>query len=310
MQSLLHKCTHPGYPVDYLVSRIRGRSGQPVKEEFRYSADGGTFQADDTLIWSAAADERYWLYRQIDNGLREALAPVLLYFELNTLVLCLRSLEAHQADSQVIDLEKSIMADGLKKIVTAKIPLSETISKLERYLENSVLNMKGLAAAYQEKGIQGAEELIRKKFLQQVIDSCTHPEAAIFFRRIIDLKNILTMAKCVRWKKEVLPDVISGGDIRLVKDEQVASQASLEKMVRRSAGGIKISSEDLHPVRLEPLLHIHLSKSMRRRMRSGDPVCICIGHMWNCFEVARKRSREYQEALFSEKFTDTLESTH
>jgi vacuolar-type H+-ATPase subunit C/Vma6 len=269
--------------------------------------DGSTFQVDDTVIWGAAAEERRWIYLQMDNDLRATLAPLLFYFELNTLVFCLRSLETPQSESMVDNLEKSLLAAELKNILRAMATPAEVVAKLEKFLGSPALDLDGLAAAYGEGGVQKCEELIRRRFFEQVFSGPSHPEVVSFFCRIIDLKNTMTMAKCLRWKKQVVPGLIDGGHIRLRKADRVPTAAGVVKMVRRCTGGLKVTAGELHPVNLESLLYGHLSRTMARQMRSGNPVECCMGYVWHCFAASRKRSGEYHAALFAEHFPGTGE---
>ncbi|MCL7486815.1 MAG: hypothetical protein M8357_01400 [Desulfobulbaceae bacterium] len=307
MLGLLHKCTRAGYPPDYLVSRIRGRIGAPAARAPITRAGGYTFREDDAAIWDAAAAERQWLYLQMDDRLRKDLAPLLLYGELPTLIRCLRNLEAGRPDAVEVDLAASLLADEVKKIMAIHGPLAEIVGKLERFFVDTALGLHGLAAAYGEGGVHGCEELIRRRYFEQVFIFAGHPEAIWWLRSLIDLRNVMTLAKCVRWKESERSMLIDGGHIGIRKRDQVPSEAGLEKLVRRFVGGGRAPSSDLHPVSLEPLLHDHLSTAMTRRMRSVCPVACCSGYIWHIFASARKRSGEHHAARFAVNFQGQTE---
>lgn len=298
MLNLLHDCARSGYPPDYLLSRIRGRMAAPVSEK-----RGAAFQVDDAVVWDRALEERRWVYMQMDGAIRKALTPLLFYFEINTIVLCLRSLETRQSGIMAFNSEKSLLAEELKRIVQAMDGPIEIVMKLERFMGRAGFVMDGLVTAYEEGGVQRCEELFRQRFLEQVTDVCGHPEVVNFFRRIIDLKNTMTMAKCLRWERQEVPILINGGRLRPRKGVVVPSESGLKKMVRHFTGGLDATGGELHPVELEPVLYAHLSKIMKKRMRSGDPVVCCTGYVWHCFTVARKRSREYHAVRFAEHFS-------
>ena len=50
----------------------------------------------DERIWQALLAEFEWLYGQMDRALRRRVGPVLVLFELKTIVLCVRNKAAHR----------------------------------------------------------------------------------------------------------------------------------------------------------------------------------------------------------------------
>jgi hypothetical protein len=267
-----------------------------------------TYLADDTVIWDAAATARRWIYLQMDGNLRETLAPVFVHFELRTLVFCLRTLGSPHADTGMVDLGHSLLAKGLKNIFLSPATPAEIIGRVEKFMGDSALAMNGLVASYGEGGVQGCEEFIRRRFLEQVVAVSRHPAVTGWFRKLIDLRNILAMAKWLRWQVDPAPGLINGGHLRLRAADQSPAAANLEKMVRRFTGGGKLTTAELHPVSLESLLHNHLSQQMARRMRSPEPVECCLGYLWHGFAGSRKRSGAYHTAHFAEYFPASPES--
>lgn len=305
MLCLLNECTRSGYPPDYLMARIRGSLDGYVAGA---QTDGSTFQADDAVIWDAAVKARRWIYLQMESNLREALAPLFIHFELRTMILCLRILEGKQDDSKMINLTQSLLAEGIKKMFLSPALPVEVLGKVEKFMRNSVLAMDGLVTSYVEGGMQGCEKFVRKQFLERVVVVSGCPEVVGLFRKIIDQKNIVTLAKSLRWKIDSSSGLISGGYLRMRKADQLPTQATLEKMVQRFTGGSRVTAAELHPLNLEPLLHDHLAHTVAGRVRSGDPVECCMGYIWQTFVVARKRSEKYHAGRFTEYFPAGSES--
>lgn len=269
---------------------------------------GSTYPADDTVVWDAAATARRWIYLQMNGNLRETLVPVFVHFELRTLILCLRTMESPQADTRMVDLGHSLLAKGLKNIFLSPATPAEVIGRVEKFMGDSALAMNGLVASYGAGGVQGCEEFIRRRFLEQGVAVSRHPAVTGWFRKLIDLRNILTMAKCLRWHVDPAPGLINGGHLRLRAADQFPAEANLEKMVRRFIGGGQLTTAALHPVSLGSLLHGHLSQQMARRMRSPEPVECCLGYLWHGFAGSRKRSGAYHAARFAEYFPASPES--
>jgi len=268
----------------------------------RQLSGGGEFQADDSRIWEEAAAQRRWIYLQMEERLRRELAPLLVYFEVDTLVLCLRNLAAGQPDTTVAGMEQSLLREELKRLVLESAALSEVVAGIERYLKGSPLVLEGLAAAYEAKGLQGCEELIRRKFLSLVFSVCDHPAVVDFFRAVVDQYNAISLAKCLRWKKQDVPALFHGGHVRIWKADRTVSENRIARLVRRITGGVRLRGEELHPVRLEPLLHEHLLQGLTRRMRGGDPLVNCIGYVWHGYAAAKKRSGMYHAGRFADNF--------
>lgn len=308
MRSLLDQCNRPGYPPDYLVARIRGRMDRREDDVHGEPTGGSRYLADDTVIWDAAAKARRWIYLQMDGNLREILVPVFVHFELRTLVLCLRTLESRQAEFRMVDLEHSLLAKGLKNIFLSPATPAEVIGRVEKFMGDSAFAMNGLVASYGEGGVQGCEEFLRRRFLEQGVAVRRHPAVTGWFRKLIDLRNILTMAKCLRWQVDPTPGLIKGGHLGLRAANQFPAEANLEKLVQRFTGGGKLTTAELHPVKLGPLLHDHLSQQMARRMRSPEPVECCLGYLWHGYAGSRKRSGTYHAARFAEYFPANPES--
>ena len=94
MLSLLSDTLRPGYPDDYLVSRLHGRLQQKVVGAQGEYTERNMFHENDKHIWDVAAGEREWLYQQMEWKLRKTLAPLLIFFEISGLILGLREMEA------------------------------------------------------------------------------------------------------------------------------------------------------------------------------------------------------------------------
>ena len=85
-----------------------------ISEAHGVSKENTMYQVDDAVIWDAASKERRWIYLQMENALRQALAPLLFYFEINTIVFCLRNLEVRQSGVVAINCEKGLLSEELK----------------------------------------------------------------------------------------------------------------------------------------------------------------------------------------------------
>jgi len=271
-------------------------------------ADENPLVSYDTRYWQAAAAERRWLYLQMDQALREALVPMFCYFELDNLVLCLRFLEANHSSGIASILSESLLSRRLKRMIELLYTGKDFVGRVENFLRDTTFEVKGLVEAYREGGVRLGEEFLRRRFFEQVLAACSHPAMTDFFRRIIDIQNTMIMAKCLRWKIREEPGFIAGGYVVMRGVLRKPSEEGVATIVRRTAQGTVVGGEELQPVRLQPLLQAHLTRTLTRKMHSGDPVACCVGYVWNCYVSMRRLSGEFHEVTFTEHFESQRES--
>ncbi len=290
MLQMLLKFPQREFPGDYLMSRLRYKRTLFVSEAQTEEYRGEVPEVFDADIWARELEERKWLFRQMNGRLRDTLAPLFLYFEINTLVQCLRFLEAGRFDEIDPLLDRSLLSAELKKILRHKSGPADAIAGLERFSRNSSLVLKGFVSAYNDRGIQGCEELIRRNFLEQSLQTCTDPDITAFLRDMVDLKNTLAVAKCVRWGRESAPEVVAGGRIRAKVIAQSVTGEGLRQMVKRWTKEDVITDEQLLPVNLEPALYARLLLKMARARRVAGEVVVCIEYILHSFLMSRNRS--------------------
>lgn len=304
MLSLLSNSYRSGYPGDYLVARIHGRINRRLSNQGEVFENQGMFHENDRHFWDRVSEERKWLYQQMEIKLRKTLAPMLVYFELPGFFLGLRKLEAGKMSVAGEVFAQSIITERLQKnIQTATNPLA-VLQKMEKFLAKTPLSIKGLAEAYQDGGLQQYELVFRIRFLEQALMLSKHFVVARFFRRVIDLRNTMVVAKALRWGKKEPQPLIAGGNIRLLKNDRVPSENVLRKMVKLVTGREDMTSSELQPVQLEPLLNQNLAKVMNRQMRSFDPMECCSGYLYHCYIKARQMSRDFHVDQFHEYFSE------
>ncbi|MHB8810556.1 MAG: hypothetical protein ACYC9M_11150 [Desulfobulbaceae bacterium] len=290
MQRLLIEAHGPGYPGDYLLSRIQGRSGALTAVTGALPARTGMTDRDDRRYWEQAATERFWLFRQLDAELRAALAPLFVFFELGPMATALR----YQAGGRPGDadrvLETSMLAPAIRAVLRGREGVAEVLSRLERSLAGSVLSVAGIKESYSEGGLQRCEELLRRRFLMQALAMVRQQDLAFFCRAVVDIRNILVAAKWLRWRPESVPAPIPGGQVPLPRSGQKVTAEMLAHMVRRWIHGLNPAGDQLRPDYLESLLYAHLLRRLTRRRREGSVAAACIEYVWRGYFFAREYS--------------------
>lgn len=303
MRRLLIDCPRTGYPAEYLVARIQSRK-KAFWPEQKKGAAGGASPGDGSSVQRKSQDERTWLYMQMNVRLREWLGPLIFFFELDNLAVCLRILESRNSQAELEErLERSLLGKALQRIILAGTTLADSIAGLEAFLKDTAFRAGGLRMAYQEKGVQGTEELLRRRFLEDAPGICRHPEVRRFMCRLIDRQNIMTMAKCLHWRPESKPPLIRGGSLRLRKGDRDPDGERLKTLLSRFVGGFVAAEDDLLPIRLRDILDNHHTLLATRWMRDADSIRCCTGYLWYCAQVEQERGREKYVAGFSRRFS-------
>lgn len=301
MLNLLLDCPFTGYPANYLVARIRGRLERVAWTEIPGEQQTG----DDSHIWTGAAAERGWLYRQMDETLRKTLAPLFFLFEIETLVRLVRAEEARQGADGNGFPRNTLLSGEIKGIFQGSGATGAKVEQLHGAMKEAGFVMDGLVTAQAENGAQGFEAYLRREFLQQVPAMCGHARVEQFLRTIIDLKNIMTVAKWLRWEKPGVPQLLKGGSAGSKIRSSASLGEALRRMIRRFPGGSGFAGP-ANPAHLEPFLLDRLGQGMRGNIRYGGPAECVMGYIWHCHAAARHQSRELHAALFAEMFPESM----
>lgn len=290
MLSLLTEAPGPGFPADYLRARLAGRRG--ALAAVAGGAPAKTFPAggDDRRYWDQAASERSWLFRQLDLELRAALAPLFVFFELGTVARVLRYLAGDMAQDADRVLQGSMLAPMFRSLLRGRDGVLAVLTRLERSPYGLVLTLAGIRESYTAGGLQRCEELLRGRFLARALASARQRDLLFFFRAVVDIRNLLAMAKSLRWGPDPPPVLIPGGQIFLPRSVERVTAAGLARMVRHWTLGLDPTADQLRPEHLEPLLQAHLLRQLRRRCREGSAAAACIEYVWRGYAVAREGS--------------------
>jgi hypothetical protein len=296
MLRLLTETPGAGYPGDYLRARIQGRRDVLSAAPGAIPAGMIAAERDDRPCWVQAATERSWLFRQLDLELRAALAPLFLFFELGTMATVLRYQAVGRLEDADRALEDSLLAPAVCSVLRGREGLAEILSRLERSPAGQELSLGGIRKSYSEGGLQRCEELLRRRFLAEVLARVRQQDMVFLFRAVVDIRNILALGKWLRWRPESLPALIPGGLVPLPGSVQKVTAEALARMVRRRTQGLDPGPDQLRPEQLESLLEAYLLRQVARRRRTGSVAAACIEYVWRGYVSARECSMRLHTA--------------
>jgi vacuolar-type H+-ATPase subunit C/Vma6 len=225
---LLRKDLPPGYPADYLLARIRGRRGELIRD-WEPLLTGDTLPViTEEVLWRGLLKELFWVYGQMNGGLRKTFGPVFLNFELRTLVLCLRNKSALNMATVGELLRYSLLCDEIRSVLREERDMASTIGVVTDCLTAFSPRFSGLAQINGGTGLRSFEENLLRASLEHFAESRLHPLIRNFFIHIIDLRNLLGLYKHLRWGIGEAPPFVSGGSINEAVFQDIMARGEMK----------------------------------------------------------------------------------
>ncbi len=276
-----------GYPPEYIVSRVRGRrlhlitdwrgvleSPDPV-EYLKVSRYGVILSSgSDLAIQEYSEKEHLWLYSRMDKTLKRIFEPVISFFRLETLIDSLRY-RVKERGGLITDALRAI----IKEIDEGGAFLSEDIQDGYR---------RGKGPGWIEYGI-------RKAYLEHMITGPLHRIIRDFFVYIVDMRNVITLSKLLRWRREGLglsefnsSDFIRGGKIPAKRLSEALKKDDLRTGIESLTGTWVYSCINglSTPHEVERALLLNSLKYMRRLSREPSGIGLILEYMWRVYVEA------------------------
>lgn len=292
-----------GYPAEYLQARIRGRMERRIAdwEPILLAADplaavpaapwrGALTGRSEELVWKSLLQELAWLYSQMDAALRGVFFPLFGYFELRTIVLCLRNMGNGNSVKIEELLTYTLLDERIKEVMREGSGPSAAVEALAAIFAAGDTRFARLRKAYGEHGLAGFERELADLYLEGLLREPSHPIMAAFFSRLIDTINTLTLYKHLRWGLTAPPHFVQGGSI--------GSAVFVETAEKKEMGGAalllrRLTGEEAAPyssVGLEQLLLQALARCTRRWGREESGMGLILDYIWRCRMEARNLS--------------------
>jgi hypothetical protein len=285
----------PGYPTEYLLSRIRGRRPRLIRDwktliaeadplEFLSSGTNRGIVRERTPegLWRGLMTEYGWVYRQMNERLRSLFGPFFFYSELRTLFICLRYIETGKADKTGNLLAASLLAEPIADILRRGADAAAVLDNLERALAELSGEFEGLGTVYEQQGLRGVEQWLTNRYLRYVAALKLHPLMRAFFRRLIDARNILSLYKALRMKRGDDTIFIPGGTIATGRLSGLLEEADLFSVIAliKETAGIAVKEPD--PAKVETGLYRGITRFLRREARDPLGAGLILDYLWRC----------------------------
>lgn len=293
-RGLLKQGSERGYPVEYLLSRIRGRRSRLIRDwraivydapplEYLASAQYQGFVRERSAegMWRALLQEYGWVFGQMEEEVRKVFAPYLLYAELRTVFICLRYLHGDRSQKAGEVLAVSLLSDNVKNILRDG-EISDAVKRLERLFCRLSPEFMGLAERYEEKGLREVEQYATSCFIVSIIRTPLHPVIREFFSRVIDARNILSLYKSVRSNAKDAAVFIPGGAVPIGQLKDLMEKDDLFAVISlvRQVSGITVAAPD--PTQVEVSLYRGITKYLHKEGRDPLGAALILDYLWRC----------------------------
>lgn len=292
---LLQKIEDRGYPTDYLLSRIRGRRVAMITDwkplifgttplESLLSSRYRDFMSDvsSESEWRHLLREFRWVYLQMNRTLRDIFWPFFLYSELRTVFLCIRYRAANEKTKIERILTYSLLSKSFKKILIRSEDIYSTIEGVENSFLPLSLKFEGIKEIFVKDGLKGVEQRLTNSYLEYTVSLKLHHVIKIFFVRIIDSRNIITLYKYLRWNVEGEPYFIKGGSISVPKLREIMHKEDIFGVLSiiHKLTGIAVQEPDATSV--ETSLYRGMTHFLRRVGKELSGEGLIMDYLWRC----------------------------
>jgi hypothetical protein len=278
----------PGYPAPYLAVRVKGRHAQLMTQWSAIAATRVAGGLTDELVWSALLGDFAWLHRQMEPAMLGRTAPLFGLFELKTLVLALRNVAGHRGSVLDSLLASSLLAAPVVNALRRAREVATALDALAAPAIPARCVFRELPALYASGGLRALEDGVVRAYLEAIGTSRLHPILRHFFRRLIDLRNIVLAYKHLRWGVTEGCRFIQGGSVDtdrlqriLDRSDAAALDALIAGLVRRRLPAAATDAT------LEALLLQSITAALARRRREEDATAVVVSFMWRRYIHAR-----------------------
>ena len=291
---LLEESEEGGYPLEYLLSRIRGKRTSLIKDwEYLVRAENplealssprhgkAGFDSADAL-WVLLLSEFRWVFSQMDRTLRDIFRPFFLYTELRTLFVCLRYGAVNDSVKKDHVLVRSLFSKKFKRVLRRSKDIPEAVGDIEDVFMSFSAGFRGIREVFLKDGLRGVEHMLTNTYLEHTMRTELHPLIKEFFIRIIDARNLIALYKYLRWEMEGTPRFVKGGRISERVLGEIKERENIFGVipVLRTVTGVEIRKPDATGV--ENALYRGITRFLRRAGRETSGIGFILDYLWRC----------------------------
>jgi vacuolar-type H+-ATPase subunit C/Vma6 len=284
-----------GYPTDYLLSRIKGRRGQLIRDwrplvfgaaplESLPSARSrgliGIKSPED--VWRYLVQEFRWVHVQMNGTLRRIFYPFFLYTELRTIFICLRHVKEKSKGRTGELLAASLLSEEIKTVLATGEDIAAAVAGIERIFRAVSPEFGGLTELLEAEGLRGVEQRLTNTYLVHTMSTDLNPLIRDLFSRIIDSRNIMSLFKYQRLNSKTAPVFIPGGSIAVDRFKEIVKKDDIfavTSLIRELTG---IKADKPNPTLIESSLYKGITQFLRKTGKHPFGVGPIMDYLWRC----------------------------
>lgn len=252
---------------------------------YRLAPEGGA----EAGLRSGLQREFAWVHHQMGHGLQTIFEPFFLLLELRILFMALR-LRSRGEEGHTLAgvLRFSLLCSPVKRLLLEETDLPAILAGVGSHVDFWPKAGRALPGILEQQGMVGCEERLVDACLGHAARSSLHHVVALFVTRLIDMENIVALAKLLRWSMAE-HGFIEGGSIstthlRAAALDRDGSQA------RRLIGRVLGVEAEPDSAGLIPLMAARLGRILRRQGREPDGVAMILDYLWRRLTETRNLS--------------------
>jgi vacuolar-type H+-ATPase subunit C/Vma6 len=233
-------------------------------------------------VWRTLLSEYGWVYHQMNRQLRETFSPFFLYAELRTMIICIRYLRELKRDTVRQMLMVSLLSDDIKKMLSESDDEFSVVQEIEKTFFLFSERFKGIAEIMRTEGLKGFEQNLVERYLSVIVGIGTDPLLRAFFRRLIDARNMLALAKLLRLGTTADHSFIPDGTVSAERFDDILAgrnTQAADKLLGELTGEM-ISAVDLKGI--EARLYRRISRWLKRESREVPGIGPALAYLWKC----------------------------
>lgn len=294
-EKLLEQLNDRGYPLEYLLSRIRGRRAELIRDWRPLLS--GTSIMEDTLpkryrgmhaespaeaVWRRLIQEYRWVYSQMNMRLRNVFCPFFLYSEIRTIFICMRHIKAKTPGRTDKLLDASLLSRGIKDGLRYGDDPAKAAVAIERSFILITDEFGGLSGIAASNGLLEFERTLVNTYLRHVLKERLHPMIRDFFIQIIDARNIISLYKYLRFEAAASPPFLPGGRTDIERLERILHKGDIFGLVELA---VEITGTDVDVssvVQIEKALYASITRHIRKEGMDPLGAGVILDYLWRC----------------------------
>jgi hypothetical protein len=310
------------FPADFLLARLKGRSGRIRIDwnSLRAAADPVAWGHPGFLVpylrahledgpWKFLFHEFGWVRSRMNSRLRHIFFPVFLYFELFNLLAGLRCKEHGNLIGRIDFIGSySLLDDSLFALIRTESSMERIIDHLAQSFAHIAPGFERAWQTYFQGGFSALDQAVFEVFFTHWSSRSLPVILKTFLQQLVDTTNLLGLYKAMLWNVEAPPATLPGGTLAPQSFVKAYEKGRMDTVLRK-AGMSEVDPEQESGAGLESAVYLNLRKTLKRNIHEPSGVGYILYYIWEQYLFARRYSFMLRRKYSHEEFFQAMELT-